>query len=151
MAAIWPPSCDLFSDDGGWNRFNHVDDEVVIEVTADAALGDDLIVDLSSTTGAVIVGELTVSPSSGPVGTAHVVTVWVFDDYAERVGRVTLDTFSDARGTEEILLVRDSAEIGMWRTTVTSYGAEGEVRSDIFALGLWEAAEDGSTSDEEAR
>lgn len=122
-----------------------------MEVTADAALGDDLVVDLSSTTGAVIVGELTVSPSSGPVGTAHTITVWVFDDYAERVSRVTLDTFSDVRGTEELLLVRDSAEIGMWRTTATSYGAEGEVRSDIFAIGLWEPTADGAVSDEEAR
>ena len=46
----------------------------------------------TSSTGQVIVGSTTVNPSGGPIGTTHVLTVEVLDDWEDQVPRVTVRT-----------------------------------------------------------
>lgn len=123
--------------DTEWIRFNGESDDLSIEVTASADLGDEVSIELSSTTGTVVVGEAYVDPGSGPVGTDHELFVDVFDDYEEEVGLVTVITESGERGEEEYELRQDSADHGHWVLTLTSLGEEGEVRTDTFTIALW--------------
>jgi hypothetical protein len=124
-------------DDTVWKAFNAGSDVVTVEVTASGA-GDAITVDLHSTTGATIVGSATVDPGSGPVGTAHRVTVDVADDFVDRVGRVEVVTEANDRGSRTFSLLQDSADAGLWVVDVVSDGAEGEVRSDTFTFALFE-------------
>ena len=93
---------------------------------------------LTSTTGAVEVGVGTVDPSAGPIGTIHTLSVYVYDEYAEDVARVTVRTDSGDRGEDEYDLERDSAGEGWWVFELESVGDEGEVRTDTFTFRLYE-------------
>ena len=104
---------------------------------------------LTSTTGAVDVGDVTVDPAAGPVGTDHEVIVLVADEYEQDVGRVTVET-SGERGTQTHVALQDSADHGLWRVLVTSLGAEGEVRTDTFTTRLWRPTEAGEEPDTDA-
>jgi len=119
-----------------WVRFNG-DDQVDVEVTADPEPGDPVSIDLTSTTGAVVIGTATVDPGSGPVGTDHVVTVLVDEAYSGDVGRVVVSTDAGSRGVEDHTLQQDSADHGLWVRTLTSQGAEGEERTDTFTFELF--------------
>jgi len=123
-----------------WVRFNAPDDEVDVQVGGD--LLDPVTIDLWSTTGAVLVGDASVDPGGGPVGTDHGVAVNVLDDWEEVVGRVTVTTRTDDRGEEEHVLRQDSADHGYWHVVLTSVGTEGEQRTDVFDVALLVAEED---------
>lgn len=134
-------------------QFNGDDDVIDIEVTAPGtALGAPVMATLSSTTGGAQVGTITVDPGSGPIGTVHTVTVDVgcpeigvgecdADEYEDRVARADLETTAEGRGTFAFDLEQDSADAGLWVRDFTSYGDEGETRSDAFRVVLYELVE----------
>ncbi len=132
--------------DLGWVAFSSEGESLVIEVIDGPPADDAALRDLTSTTGSVIVGTATVEPARGPVGTEHQVTVAVDDEYEEVVRRVTLETEGD-RGSQRHLLVRDSADLGLWRVDVISLGTEGETRQDTFTFRLWRPAEEDEEPD----
>lgn len=126
-------------------RFN-ADDQVTIEVVAGAELGDDVTVDLHSTTGSVTVGTATVSPGSGPVGTVHTVTIRVAEEFVDSIASTGVITDAGERGVEEVSLVQDSADHGLWWREITSVGVEGEERTDTFTFALYTPAPDTDTN-----
>jgi hypothetical protein len=123
-----------------WVRFN-AEDMVSIEVTEGSELGLAVDGELRSTTGATALGTIVVEPGSGPVGTDHVLSVLVDDEYEETVDRVTVYADAGERGEDEYELRQDSAEHGLWVVTLTSMGETGEVRTDSFEIALWETTE----------
>jgi hypothetical protein len=139
-------------DEPTYVQYNDDGNEVEVEVGVDTryVLDDDGVTEipetvsvaLTSSTGSVEVGTGTVSPSAGPVGTLHTVTVEVLDDYAEDVDRATVVTASDGRGKDEYDLDRDSAGEGIWVFELNSVGEDDEVRTDTFTFRLYEEEED---------
>lgn len=127
-------------------QFNASGEALTISVGADELLEPSSI-ELTSTTGSVVVGSATVDPSGGPIGTEHQLTVEVSDDYEDQVARVSVRTDSGDRGEDEYDLDGDSADEGFWKITLVSAGEEGEVREDSFTIRLWE--EDGTVSSDE--
>ncbi len=144
LFALQIPSCE--TDLTAWERFNANGDAITVEVTSGDELGDDVESELFSNTGAVSVGSVAVSPGSGPIGTDHVVTVVVVDEFQDTVGRVRVEAQSD-RGLEKLDLVQDLADPGLWILTLTSSGVEGEVRTDSFGIGLYREVAADSVSD----
>ncbi|MBN2799195.1 MAG: hypothetical protein JXX28_08625 [Deltaproteobacteria bacterium] len=128
-------------EDVVWEQFNQ-DDQLQVSVTASAELGAPVSAALHSTTGAVVVGEVTVDPGSGPVGTLHTVSVAVLEDWVDVVSKVTLLTDAGERGVQETELWQDSADHGLWVRSVQSEGAVGESRTDTFTVQLWAEAAD---------
>lgn len=124
-----------------WARFNAEDDTLVVEVTAAPELGAPLSRALRSSSGEVEVGEASMTPGSGPIGTTHEVRVDVNSAFAARVERVEVVANSGDRGEWTIQLEQDSADAGLWIREVTSFGDEGEVRSDVFTFDLYELKE----------
>lgn len=124
-----------------WSRFNGEEDLATIQVVAGESVGDAVAIELRSTSGASRVGEATIDPGSGPVGTVHTVTVSIDEAYAERVRRAEVQTATEVRGTWTIPLEQDSAEAGLWIRELVSLGASGEERTDTFAFQLFELVE----------
>ncbi|MEZ4319751.1 MAG: hypothetical protein R3F61_19705 [Myxococcota bacterium] len=116
--------------------FNNEADTVQIEI-APGELGPPVTFDLTSNTGAVMVGTATVDPGRGPVGTNHLLLIEVFDDWEERIELATI-TSDGERGSEEYNLRQDAADPGFFDLTLTSLGAEGEARTDTWTITLWE-------------
>lgn len=139
-------ACD---EDSGlsWVRFNDEGDTVEVEITDEDTLGDPVVADLHSTTGATILGTVTVDPGSGPVGTEHLVVVSLEEDYAEQVRRVDLTVDSGDRGVSDFELEQDSADRGKWVVPLTSYGVEGEERTDELTITLF-SVEDADLPDD---
>lgn len=140
--------CDSTDDETDWIRFNADKDAIAVEVTADKALGPDVSEALYSTTGSNEIGMVTVSPGSGPVGTDHLVTIVVADDFQEVVGKVSVRPDGD-RGSLTYDARQDSADHGYWVLTLTSQGSEGESRTDLFYLELYEEPVDSVDTDTE--
>ena len=148
LLVLLAAACDSNSNEG-WIAFNADDESVDISVTAEPATDEVATRGLTSTTGAVDVGDVTVDPAAGPVGTDHEILVMVLDEYEEDVGRVTVET-SGERGDQIHVAIQDSADHGLWRLLVTSLGAEGETRTDTFTTRLWRPAEEGEEPDTDA-
>lgn len=139
-------------DEPTYVQYNDDDNSVEVEVGVDTryVLDDDGVTEipesvevaLTSSTGSVEVGTGTVTPSAGPVGTLHTVTVEVLSDYAEDVDRATIVTASDGRGKDEYDLDRDSAGDGIWVFELVSVGEADEVRTDTFTFRLYEEEEE---------
>lgn len=133
------------SEEITWTQFNGTDDSLTIDVGV-PDVEPAVSVDLSSSTGEVVVGTATVDPGGGPIGTEHDVVVEVFDDYQDIVDRVSVRLSSDQRGDDEFELDQDSADEGVWKTTLVSVGSEGEVRQDTLTVRCWDQDDDGSGS-----
>ena len=129
------------SEDVNWVRFNDSNETIDIDITASDELGESISIALLSSTGSVEVATATVNPGSGPVGTDHDFEVVVDDEWQEIVGRVSVDADSGDRGEETFELRQDSADHGYWVASITSLGADGEERTDTFAINLWSAEE----------
>lgn len=138
VVALLFAGCELGGEDDV--RFN-ADDAVDVHVTAEADLGEAVSAVLRSTTGSVEIGSVTVDPGSGPVGTRHGITVLVTDDYEDDVTRVVVTMDSGDRGVEDVTLIQDSADHGLWWREVVSSGTEGESRTDTFRVALYTAAD----------
>ncbi len=124
------------SDEIEWIQFNAEDDTVTIQVGVDE-VQDTVSTVLHSTSGQVEVGVASVDPGGGPIGTEHFVVVEVYDDYEDTVGRATVRTDSGDRGEDEYEMDPDSADEGIYTTTLISVGDDGEHRSDILTFRLW--------------
>ena len=141
--AVAVGGCDKNAEE--WSRFNAATD--VLEIQVGAEVGDPVTIDLYSTTGSNVVGQATVTPGSGPVGTDHEVTVLVADEYEDVIERVSVQSDAGDRGVEVHELVQDSAEHGLWWRILTSMGEEGETRTDTFEIQLWEPVAESTESE----
>ena len=129
-------------------QYNAEDNVVDIEVGVETrmVLAEDGVTEvpetvetvLTSSTGAVEIGLATVSPSAGPIGTTHTVSVVVADEFAGDIDRVTVLTDSGDRGDDDYALDRDSAGEGYWLLELESQGDEGEVRTDTLTIRLYQ-------------
>ena len=140
LAAVWLASIASCLEKNAtyWAPYNATDDSV--EVAVGRVVGDDVVVDLSSTTGATLLGEGRISPGSGPVGTEHMLSVMLDDGFEADVGRVTAEANS-ARGLTVHEFDQDSADPALWMVSVTSLGEPDEVRDDTFRFVLWQLSD----------
>jgi hypothetical protein len=119
-----------------WERYNADGDAVTISVgSADSLPAVSTI--LHSTSGEVEVGEASVDPGGGPIGTLHTVLVTLGTDYAADVDRVSVRTDSGARDVDEYDLDPDSTGIGIFKAELRSVGDDGETREDTLTFHLW--------------
>lgn len=118
-------------------QFNGTDDVASMRVAPDASQ-EDVEIDLSSTTGQISIGRVTISPGGGAVGTQHRVELVVFDEWEDRVKEVFVDAETENRGSRTLALVQDSADLGVWIQDLKSYGVDGEARTDTFRFTLYE-------------
>ena len=98
--------------------------------------------ELFSTTGAVSIGNITVEPGGGPIGTKHTIIVLVDDDFEQKISRATLKLSSDERGEESYTMNIDSADEGLYMLELISVGSEGEQREDQLQVLLWKNEEE---------
>jgi hypothetical protein len=138
-----------------WVQFNADKDQTItVQVLPEGSPeGEPVIIDLLSNLSTTVVGTATVDPGSGPIGTNHLLTVAVDDEYEEMVGRASVEVKSeavsdldgdgepDARDSDGYDLRRDSADPGMYAITLQSLGAADEQREDEFTIRLWTAEE----------
>jgi len=130
-----------------WGRFNASTDELQVGLISDGPQGPAVDTVLHSTTGAVDVGTANVDPGTGPLGTRHLVSVHVADEWMDVVDRVSVWIDAGPRGREEFELVRDSADHGYWQLEVESSGEPGESRTDTFSVRLWQVVANGAATD----
>jgi hypothetical protein len=148
-------------DEITWVAFNAPDQTLEVDVLPEGSpVGDPVSIDLLSNLGQTKVGTATVDPGSGPVGTEHVLTVLVLEDYQDRVGRASVEVKSeavsdlngdgkdDARQNDGYDLRQDSANPGLFAITLESLGTADEARTDEWTVHLWTPQEltDGTTA-----
>lgn len=144
------PACD--DDEIDWVPFNQEGQAITVEVLPEGSpAGEAATLELLSNLGRTVIGEAAVDPGAGPVGTRHLVTVDVLDEFEARVGRVTLyvdsepvtdldgDGDPDSRGNLVVEFRQDSADPGAWALEIESLGAADERREDVFTFVLWQA------------
>ena len=119
-------------------QFNSSGEALTIYVGDESRLDEEASIDLTSSTGLVVLGTASISPAGGPVGTVHDLAVVIDDEYEETVTRVTVRTDSGERGKDEYELEGDSADEGYWKISLVSAGEADEVREDSFTIRLWE-------------
>ena len=124
------------SDEVEWVRFN-ADDTFDVQITPGVDPGPSVQAVLTSTTGAVVVGSVTLDPGAAPAGTLHELWVHVGEAYKDSVGKVELSVDSGARGVETFSLERDSADHGAWWVELRSVGDATETRTDVFSVLLY--------------
>ncbi len=161
LAALFVVACNN-GDDIEWVQFNTSGDTLLVGVgTAEAVsqssrcedtpgLCDGLegCICLRSSLEAHDVGTAVIDPTFGPVGTRHLLSVEVLDDYEDIVQRVTVIASSE-RGEDELELRQDSADPGSWRVELESLGEPSESRTDTLEIRLYEP-EGVFSADEEA-
>lgn len=129
-----------------WVQFNGSGDAVIIEVGIADEL-DPVSCELTSSVTGLVVGQATVTPGGGPIGTEHTILVVVEDEWENDVGRVSVRTDSGERGTDEYELEADPADEGYYGLTIVSVGEEGEQRSDTLTFRLWYDSEETAGDD----
>tara|TARA_B100000575_G_scaffold169200_1_gene135381 strand:- start:862 stop:1347 length:486 start_codon:yes stop_codon:yes gene_type:complete len=105
-------------------------------VVGDDCDGDELL-QLNSSSCEVSVGQATVSPCGGPIGTEHEIVVKVNSTYSHEISKVTAVLESGQRGEESYTLTPDSADEGLYKVTLISVGSENEQRDDLLRIKLW--------------
>lgn len=123
-------------------QYNATDNSVTVAVgsSCDPSPCADVTTDLTSSSGEVDIGDATVSPGGGPIGTIHIVKVVIADEFESDVdeAHIRIDS-GETRGTDEYDMLPDSADEGLWTLEVTSVGEFGESREDTFTFRLYEA------------
>ena len=124
-----------------YDRFNATDEvfEVVVGATE---LGEVALLDLYSSTGAVMIGQASIDPDAGPSGTLHLIEVEILEDYVHQVDRVSVEIDSGARGVQVIDLYADSAAESVYRIEMESFSEEGEQRTDELEIQVWDTSGD---------
>ncbi len=128
-------ACDE-ENEPSWERYNADGDEVSIAVGV-AELQPAVTTLLHSSTGEVEIGEASVDPGGGPIGTLHTVLVTVYEEYSPGVGRVSVRTDSGDREVDEFDLDADSTGTGIYKAELRSVGEDGESREDSLSFRLW--------------
>lgn len=123
-----------------WEQYNADGDSITVAVGV-VELSAAVSAVLHSSTGEVEVGEASVDPGGGPIGTAHTVLVSLGADYAPAVDRVSVRTSSPDLGEDEYDLDADSAGTGIFKLELVTNGAEGQEREDTLTFRLWTAVE----------
>jgi len=129
------------SDQEEYEPFSSHSDEIVVKVGVNDLL-EAKLTDISSNTGANVVGEAMVTPGGGPFGTEHTVTVEVSEENRYIVDRVSVEIYSPDRPERELEMVRDSEDRALFLLDLVSVGEEGESRTDIFTFKLWDLVGD---------
>ena len=119
-----------------YNQFNSTTDVMEISVGTSEVL-DPVEISLHSSTGQVVVGNASINPGGGPIGTRHTLVVEVNDAWESQVSRVVVVTDAGERGTEEFTLDRDSADPGYHQVDIVSVGEDGETRTDTLTIQLY--------------
>jgi len=119
-----------------FSLFNSSDDILYVPVGVEDSLP--LVnQELYSSTGAVPIGQISVDPGGGPIGTEHTLIVVVNDDFENKVSRATIELSSKEHGTESYTMILDSADEGLYLLELVSGGAQGEVGEDQLRVLLW--------------
>jgi hypothetical protein len=121
-----------------WTQFNGTDDSLTVEVGADVR-GEGASVPLTSSTGAVDVGEGSVDAAAVSLGDIVTLRVQIFEPWYAEVERVSVRADSGERGEDEEDFERDSAGVGFWELQLEAVGDAGETRTDTFTFRLWTA------------
>jgi hypothetical protein len=100
-------------------------------------------IELRSSTCESSVGYAIVDPCMAPVGEEHKIVVYIDTTQADKVDRVSVRLDSGSRGTDEYTLEPDSADPGIYKTTLESVGSEGESREDFVQIKLFAVDPDG--------
>lgn len=127
-------------DEISYQQFNSNNDLISVEVGV-AELLPAVAEDVTSSTGEVVIGSVTVDPGGGPVGTNHNLVVIIDDDWEAQVDRVSVLPYPldvEDAGSFEYDLEQDSADEGYYKTILESVGDEGEVRTDTFLVRVWQ-------------
>ncbi|MFH1465967.1 MAG: hypothetical protein ABIO70_16390 [Pseudomonadota bacterium] len=135
-------------EEPNWVQFNRDGDTLQVEVGVAEEL--DAVRSVLISEWGVEIGEATVSPGGGPIGTLHRVLVVVGDDWENEVGRVTVRIDSGERGIDEYELTSDAADEGTWGIEIESQGSEGEQRTDTLTFRLWYDDQESSSGDDTA-
>lgn len=116
-------------------------DALSIEVGVEDVL-DAVATDLSSNTGAVVVGSASADPGGGPAGTTHVVAVTVDAEFADQVDLVRVVAEADGRDDTTFELSQDAFDETIWVVEIESFGTDDEVRSDTLQIQLLDVVGD---------
>ena len=100
-------------------------------------------IDLKSSTCESSVGHAVVDPCMAPIGTEHDIVVYIDTTQADKVDRVTVRLESPGRGADEYTLEPDSADPGIYKTTLVSVGTKNETREDFVQIKLFAVDPDG--------
>jgi len=139
-----------------YDLFNCAEDYTFIEVGSDevADHGEDDGTDecgdlgmgtipLFSSTCERPIGEAIIDPCMGPIGTEHDIVVFVDSTEADKVDRANVRLESPGRGSDEYRLEPDSADPGIYKTTLVSVGTSDETREDFVRIKLFSVDPDG--------
>ena len=136
-------------DEEEFIQLNGTGEYLVIDVGAEQVEAERSI-DLLDAATDTLLGTATVDPGAGPVGTEHNIVVFIEDDYRNLVDRVTVRSFSGARGIDEYALDIQDAGEEVYETTLISVGDEGETRADLLTIRAWDEIEDEEEDDNDA-
>ena len=100
-------------------------------------------IDLLSSTCESVVGRVVIDPCMAPVGTEHEIVVFVDTTQTDKVDQVKVRMESPGRGSDEYTLEPDSADPGIYKTTLVSVGTENETREDFVQIKLFAVDPDG--------
>jgi len=143
-----------------WAQFNAPGDVMQVEVGTPEE-GEPTVIDIHSSTGRYVIGQATLTPGSGPIGTRHELLVQVGTQFdpaledgidadeplIERVRRVSARIDSGDLGTQSWDLTRDTAMRGTWVLEIVSMGdPDAGPRTDELTVFLWEALPESEAS-----
>ncbi len=124
-----------------YDRFN-AEGEVLSVSVGDQEIGTLALIDLHSSTGAVVVGTASVDPDGGPSGTIHLVEVEISDDFVHQVDKVSVEIDATDRGIQTYTLKGDSADEALYRLEIESVASDGELRIDQLEIQVWDLSGD---------
>ena len=124
-----------------YDRFNATGEGFDV-VVGTSELGEMVSIELLSSTGAITIGQASIDPDSGPSGTLHLVEVEIAEDYVQQVDRVSVEIDAGERGVQTIDLLADSAAESLYRLDIESFSEEGEERTDVIEIQVWDIAGD---------
>ena len=133
-------------DEITYQQFNSNNDLISVEVGVEELLPP-VTEDITSSTGEVVIGTVTIDPGGGPVGTNHSIVAIIDDDWETQVDRVSVLPYPldvEDAGTFEYDLEQDSADEGYYKTILESVGDAGEVRTDTFLVRVWQIESGGT-------
>jgi hypothetical protein len=124
-----------------YDRFNGSNDVIEVQVGAEE-IGSLAVIDLNSSTGAVVIGSASIDPDAGPSGTVHLLEVAILEEYIHQVDKVSVEIDAADRGIQSYDLQADSADESLYRLEIESVADEGETRTDILEVQVWDISGD---------